>query len=34
MFGTFDVAIFFVMEIAKREERNPRPLIMANAMDE
>jgi hypothetical protein len=34
MFGPFDVAVLLMMEIAKRKERNPRPLVMANAMDE
>ena len=34
MFGPFDVAVLLMMEIAKRKERNPRPLVMANTMDE
>jgi hypothetical protein len=34
MLGTFDVPVLLMMEITQREERNPRPLIMANAVDE
>ena len=32
--GAFEVAVFLVMELAKREEWNPRPLVMANPMNE
>jgi hypothetical protein len=32
--GAFEVAVFLVMEVAKREEWNSRPLVMTNPMNE
>jgi len=32
--GTLEVTVLLVMEVAKREEWNPRPLVMANPMNE
>ncbi len=34
MFGTFDIAVLFVVEIAEQEKWNPRPLVMANSMNQ
>ena len=34
MMGTLFVTILFVMEITKREQGNPSPLIVANSVDE
>ena len=34
VFGTFEVTVLLVMEVAKREKWNPRTFIMANAMNE
>ena len=31
--GAFEVTVFLVMEVAKREEWNPRTLVMANPMN-
>ncbi len=31
--GAFEVSVFLVMEVAKREEWNPHPLVMANPMN-
>ena len=32
--GTFEVNVLLVMEVAKREEWNPRTFVMANTMNE
>jgi hypothetical protein len=33
MFRAFEVSVFFIMEVAEREEWNPSALIMAHAMN-
>ncbi len=33
MFGAFEVSVFFMMEVAEREEWNPSVLIMAHSMN-